>query len=527
MTQDWVYDAANQGHGVLVIFTGGTIGSVPRDPDDRESPLIVVDWPEFRRRTSSLSPRLADGSPNPRYIGFNVDACSIQPLDSSDIGPQHWATLAAIVSEAHDRYEGFVILHGTDTMVHTASALSFMLGNLQRPVVLTGALIPHLYNPRNDALQNLLGALMIAHPLATGIPVVPEVTVYFDNRLLRGNRARKIHASGFDAFRSVNYPPLAIAGERIVVDRALVRAPAPGSTLAVRQQLEPRVASVLFFPGIQDSPLLEHTLGDPALRGVVLLTYGAGTVPSDRRVLGAIEAAVRRGVVAVAVTQCGGGEVELERYQAGVRLLEAGVVGGGDMTPEAALTKLMVLLGDPGLTPDRVAEQFQRDLAGELTTEGLVWPLISPAGCRLDQAQPCCELELQESDRPWPSAGDIQRAVLRLRGARIAATGGAELALRLAVLVGVTESDGSDRRPSGSEIQPPEWEVRRRRGHSEPQLELLDVTEACRRLAGRPAALALGLVASGDGTLAWESAELALYGRASGRRAVLDGDGDS
>jgi L-asparaginase len=359
------YDPGNRGSGVLVVYTGGTIGSMPRDPDDPKSPLVVVDWAEFRRRTSSLSPRLADGSINTRYIGFNVDAASLAPLDSCNIGPDYWVEVARIIEESYDRYEGFVVLHGTDTMVYTASALSFMLEGLAKPVVLTGAQRSHLANVRNDALQNLLTALLIANPKHSVLPIVPEVSIFFHEELLRGNRSRKVNASGFAAFKSPNYPPLAAAGESIVVDRRVLRP--PGSRLHLRSHIEPNVASVIFFPGIQEASILQDVLSDPRLKGVVLMAYGAGTVPSDSRVLDPIAAAVKRGVVAIAVTQCGGGRVELKRYEASAHLLAAGVVSGRDITPEAALVKLMVLLGDPELNPAEVRRLLAQDIAGELT----------------------------------------------------------------------------------------------------------------------------------------------------------------
>ncbi|MBM3314130.1 asparaginase, partial [candidate division WOR-3 bacterium] len=233
-------DPANRGSGVLVVYTGGTIGSVPRDPTEPRSPLVVVDWEEFRRRTSSLSERLSDGSINRRYIGFNVDACSLQPVDSCNIGPSNWVDLAQVIADHYDRYEGFVVLHGTDTMVYTASALSFMLENLAKPVVLTGAQLSHLGNVRNDGLQNLLTSLLIANPRYSGLPVVPEVSIFFHDALLRGNRSRKVSSSGFEAFQSPNYPRLAVAGESIVVDRRVVR-PVPEGALRLRSRLQPNV----------------------------------------------------------------------------------------------------------------------------------------------------------------------------------------------------------------------------------------------------------------------------------------------
>ncbi len=351
---------------VLVVYTGGTIGSMPRDPENPRSPLVTVSWDEFRSRTSSLNPVLADGRPNARYIGFPVDGASLPPLDSCNIGPDYWVRIARAIADNYDRYAGFVVLHGTDTMVYTASALSLMLENLAKPVVLTGAQLSHLHNIRNDALQNLLTALLFANSGYSGLPLVPEVSVFFGDKLLRGNRARKVTASGFNAFSSPDYPDLAWAGERIIVHSGAIR-PAPSGPLCLRTDLESNVVAVSFFPGIQQGSLLGHILGDANLRGIVLKTYGMGTVPSDERVLGPISDAVRRGVVVVAVTQCFGGRVDLGRYEAGCRLLDAGVISGYDITPEAALVKLMVLLGDPKLSPDDVRRLFQTDLAGELT----------------------------------------------------------------------------------------------------------------------------------------------------------------
>jgi L-asparaginase len=365
--------AANPGGGVLVVYTGGTIGSIPRDPRDPHSPLVVVDWAEFRRRTSPLNPYFPDGTPNPRYVGFNVDGASLEPLDSCNIGPEHWLAIARIIHDNYERYDGFVVLHGTDTMVYTASALSFMLEGLDKPVVLTGAQLSHLHSVRNDALQNLLTALMMANPGHSGLPLVPEVSIFFGDRLLRGNRARKFTASGFRAFGSPNFPPLATAGERIVVDQRVVR-PAGAGPPRLHTRLEPNVVAVSFFPGIQQGSLLPHILGDPSLRGIVLMAYGLGTVPSDEHILGPIAAATARGVVAVAVTQCYAGRVDLGRYEASDRLRDAGVIPGFDITPEAALVKLMLLLGDPDLTPDDVRHRFQQDMAGELTVGAMDVP---------------------------------------------------------------------------------------------------------------------------------------------------------
>ncbi|HBS27163.1 MAG TPA: asparaginase, partial [Gammaproteobacteria bacterium] len=190
--------------GVLIIYTGGTIGSMPKDPSDESSPQVVIGWDEFQERTPQL---------NPKDLGFRLgfEAISVA-LDSCNIGPEHWTEMAGIIEKNYDDYEGFVILHGTDTMVYTASALSFMLANLAKPVILTGAQRAHLFQNRNDALQNMLTSLDIANPSASRIPVIPEVMIFFGNDLLRGNRAKKKDANGYDAYETAKYPPFAKIG---------------------------------------------------------------------------------------------------------------------------------------------------------------------------------------------------------------------------------------------------------------------------------------------------------------------------
>ena len=197
------YDAENKGHGVLVIYTGGTIGSMPKDPEDPESPQVVVSWDKYKELTPQL---------NEKFLGFNVDSYSTEPLDSCNVGPIEWAEMVNVIKQSYKKYEGFVILHGTDTLVYTASALSFMLMNLDKPVIITGAQIAYLFNVRNDGFQNMISAIQIANPRFSKIPCVPEVCIYFNGALLRGNRTRKLNASGFDAYKSANYPPLASLG---------------------------------------------------------------------------------------------------------------------------------------------------------------------------------------------------------------------------------------------------------------------------------------------------------------------------
>jgi L-asparaginase len=279
------------------------------------------------------------------------------PIDSANATPDDWFAIARILFEARAAHSGFVVLHGTDTMAYTSSALSFLLPSFGKPVVVTGSQIP-IARTRSDGRQNLIGALQVA-----AASQVPEVTLLFGEVLLRGNRATKIDASGLDAFASPRFPPLAQIGIDIAVNDAIVRSPDgdPGLTAGPLGQ----VAAMRLFPGISASIL--GNLCRPPLQGLVIEAYGAGNGPAeDREFLASIEAATAQGVVVVVVTQCVRGSVQPGAYATGSALLRAGAVPGFDMTSEAALTKLAVLLGQ-GRSATAVAEEMQRDLAGELT----------------------------------------------------------------------------------------------------------------------------------------------------------------
>jgi L-asparaginase len=349
------YSSQNKNEGVLIIYTGGTIGSMPKDRKDPDSPQVVVSWEEFLENSPLL---------HQDKLGFNVDAYSTEPLDSCNLGPAEWQEMARVIKESYDKYEGFVILHGTDTMVYTASVLSFMLQNLAKPVIITGAQMTYLFNVRNDGWQNLISALMVANPKYSGIPIVPEVCIYFGGKLMRGNRTRKINATGFDAYTSPNYKPIAELGDYIEVDESLLMKTTK-QAFNVRSKLSTDVVAINFFPGLQNSKMLPNILKDESLKGVVLLSYGAGNIPTDKHILKMIKKAHDRGVIFLNVTQTGGGRVELGMYETSAMLLDVGVVSGVDITPEAALVKMMVLLGDEDLSPKEVELMAQINLAGE------------------------------------------------------------------------------------------------------------------------------------------------------------------
>ena len=314
-------------------------------------------------RLPQLSDPVATRFTTPRFGGgrrVRYDVLEYDPLlDSANLDLSHWARFAEDIASRYDDYDAFVVLHGTDTMAFTASALSFMFEGLGKPVILTGSQIP-MARLRNDALDNFLGALGLAahHP-------VPEVALYFNHRLLRGNRATKLDAAGLDAFQSPNFPPLAEVGVEVEVRHELAL-PAPTSPFRVTTSLSPNVAALRLYPGITDAVVANFLR--PPLEGLVLETYGSGNAPDARReLLALLEEASARGVVIVNVTQCPKGSVSAS-YQSGRALADAGVVPGADMTQEAALAKLAWLLGQ-GLPKDDVRALVAKSLRGELTED--------------------------------------------------------------------------------------------------------------------------------------------------------------
>jgi len=280
-------------------------------------------------------------------------------LDSSNMTPVEWVTIARDIAQHHDEYDGFIVLHGTDTMAYTASALPFMLEGLRKPVVITGSQIP-LCEVRNDARENLITSLLIAANYE-----IPEVCLYFGGKLLRGCRSTKVSADGFAAFDSPNFPPLGEVGIDIEVNWNLVRKSNGSGALHVHELGTPVVSALRLFPGI--SPDLLRNVLRPPLQGLVLEAYGVGNGPDqDRDFINALTEATRRGVVIVDCTQCLEGTVNLGEYAAGSALARAGVISGYDMTAEAALAKLYYLFSR-GLQPARVKREMQKDLRGELT----------------------------------------------------------------------------------------------------------------------------------------------------------------
>lgn len=304
----------------------------------------------------------------PELKRFNYRISSYQfepPIDSSDMEPAFWAKLVKIISHNYDFYDGFVILHGTDTMSYTASALSFMLENLSKPVILTGSQLP-IGALRTDGKENLITAIEIASAKdSEGNPMVPEVCIFFENHLMRGNRTIKINAENFNAFRSCNYPPLARVGIHIKFEPNCIRRPNPAKPLKPHYLLDTNVVILTLFPGIRED-IITALLHVPGLKAAVLKTYGSGNAPQKKWLVQQLKEATERGVIIVNITQCTAGAVEMERYETGMQLLQAGVISGYDSTPEAAVTKLMFLLGH-GLSMQEVRQMMNSNLAGEIS----------------------------------------------------------------------------------------------------------------------------------------------------------------
>lgn len=340
---------------VLIIYTGGTIGMIE---NPHSGALEAFDFEYIEQHVPEI-----------KRFNFKINTLSFNPVkDSSDMGPDSWVQIVELIQQHYDDYDGFVVLHGTDTMAYTASGLSFMFENLSKPVVLTGSQLP-IGQLRTDGKENLITAIEIAAAKdADGRPYVSEVCVLFDSLLLRGNRCTKISADQFSAFASPNYPPLARVGINIHYDRKVrLTPPDAGRTLKVKTSYDSNVVFVRLFPGISES-VIRSILDIPGLKGVVMETFGSGNAPCSPWFLSALKEATSRGIVIVNVTQCMVGHVEMKRYETGIKLIDAGVICGYDSTPESAVAKLMMLLGS-GRPLEDVKTLMKKSLRGEVTVD--------------------------------------------------------------------------------------------------------------------------------------------------------------
>lgn len=337
---------------VLLIYTGGTIG-MGRNP--QTGALEPLDFNVILERI-----------PEVRLLQTTVDIYQFDPIiDSSDMTPHLWAQLVRIIADNYDGYDGFVILHGTDTMAYTASALSFMFENLTKPVILTGSQLP-IGQLRTDGKENLMTSLELASACdANGYPRVPEVCIYFSGRLLRGNRSTKQNADGFNAFNSFNYPHLCDAGVNFDFHDHHILRPDFSRPMIPHTALDSNVVVFSLFPGIQEG-IIRHVLDAPELRSIVMRSYGSGNAPQSPWLLRLLKEASNRGVVVVNISQCISGQVEMSRYDTGYQIKNAGVVSGYDSTVEAAVTKLMFLQAQ--YADHHIIRTFMnKSIAGEIT----------------------------------------------------------------------------------------------------------------------------------------------------------------
>lgn len=341
----------NQKQSILIIYTGGTIGMV-EDPENNS--LKSLDFKHIKNEVPEL-----------KKFKHNLHCRNLDPIiDSSNVTPEHWVKIATLIYNEYHDFDGFVILHGTDTMAYSASALSYLLENLQKPVIFTGSQLP-IGLIRTDARENLISAIEIASTKSELGPMTPGVSIYFENKLYQGNRTTKLSAENFNAFISPNYPVLAESGVHLKFNQKAIHVIDNSKSLILHTSLERNIAILKIFPGISES-FIGNVLNTSGLKAIILETFGSGNAPTEMWFIKSLEKFISRGGIILNVTQCAAGMVEQGKYETSLNLQKIGVIGGSDITTEAAVTKLMFLLGQK-LEKEKLIFLLKSSISGEIS----------------------------------------------------------------------------------------------------------------------------------------------------------------
>ena len=335
---------------ILLIYTGGTIGMI------KNSETGALENFNFNDLLVSI--------PELNLLDCNISSKSFSnPIDSSNMKPSNWIEIGTIIEDNYKNYDGFVILHGSDTMSYTASALSFMLENLSKPVIFTGSQLP-IGDLRTDAKENLITSIQIASLVENNQPVVQEVGLYFEYKLYRANRTTKINAEHFEAFDSPNYPPLIISGVNLSINYQSLLTAKKNKKLVVHKIFEPNILLVKLFPGI-NKETINHLFSTPNLKGMIFETYGSGNITNEKWFLKALKIIIDKKIPVVNVTQCAGGSVDMNIYSTNIIYRNIGIISGKDISTEAAVTKLMFMLGQ-NIPANNFKTKFETSLRGEM-----------------------------------------------------------------------------------------------------------------------------------------------------------------